>query len=157
MTLFTFGYEGLELSQFIARLHAADVRAVVDVRELPLSRKRGFSKRAFAEALAKAGIAYRHVPALGCPKPIRNRYRDDNDWSHYASAFSSYLRQQTEAVAALAKSARKTKECLVCFEADYSVCHRSIVARAVAACGGPAVVHLTATAAIPDVRLRAAA
>lgn len=157
MTLCTFGYEGLELSDFIARLRAAGVHAVVDVRELPLSRKRGFSKRAFAEALADAGIAYRHVPALGCPKPIRHRYRDDNDWSHYAKAFSSYLRQQTEAVAALAKSAWKTKECLVCFEADYAVCHRSIVARAVVACGGPAVVHLTATAAIPDARLRAAA
>ena len=157
MTLCTFGYEGLELSEFIARLRAANVRAVVDVRELPLSRKRGFSKRAFAEALADAGIAYRHVPALGCPKPIRNRYREDNDWSHYAKAFSSYLSLQTEVVAALAKSARKTKECLVCFEADYAVCHRSIVARAVVACGGPAVVHLTATAAIPDARLRAAA
>ena len=157
MTLCTFGYEGLELSDFIARLRTVGVRAVVDVRELPLSRKRGFSKRAFAEALADAGIAYRHVPALGCPKPIRHRYREDNDWSHYAKAFSSYLRQQTEVVAALAKSARKTKECLVCFEADYSVCHRSIVARAVAACGGPAVVHLTPTTTIPDARLLTAA
>lgn len=157
MTLCTFGYEGLELSEFIARLRAAGVRAVVDVRELPLSRKQGFSKRALAEALAGSGIAYRHVPALGCPKPIRNQYREDNDWSRYAKAFSAYLRQQSEAVAALAKSSRGIKECLVCFEADYTVCHRSIVARAAAAVGGPAVVHLTATATIPDAPRRAAA
>lgn len=43
-TLFTLGYEGLVLDAFIARLQAAQVKTVVDVRELPLSRKKGFSK-----------------------------------------------------------------------------------------------------------------
>jgi len=47
-TLFTLGYEGLTIEAFIARLQAAQVKTVVDVRELPLSRKKGFSKSASA-------------------------------------------------------------------------------------------------------------
>jgi uncharacterized protein (DUF488 family) len=68
-TLFTLGYEGLTIEVFIARLQAAQVKTVVDVRELPLSRKKGFSKSAFCSVLSTHGIAYLHVPALGCPKP----------------------------------------------------------------------------------------
>ncbi len=74
MKLYTFGYEGLDLDAFLARLGAAGVCQVVDVRELPLSRKKGFSKRALAAALAAHDIEYLHMPALGCPKPIRARY-----------------------------------------------------------------------------------
>jgi uncharacterized protein (DUF488 family) len=72
--LFTVGYEGLMLEAFIQRLQSNSIQTLVDVRELPLSRKRGFSKRALAEALALQGITYLHMPALGCPKPIRDRY-----------------------------------------------------------------------------------
>ncbi|TNY10814.1 DUF488 domain-containing protein, partial [Escherichia coli] len=59
--LYTFGYEGLEIAAFIARLKSAGIQTVVDVRELPLSRKRGFSKTAFSEALTAGGIAYFHA------------------------------------------------------------------------------------------------
>ncbi|SEM69999.1 DUF488 domain-containing protein [Nonomuraea pusilla] len=41
---------------------------LVDVRLTPISRKRGFSKTALATALAAAGIACRHMRALGNPK-----------------------------------------------------------------------------------------
>jgi len=79
-TLFTIGYEGLSMDRFTAQLKAAGVRRVVDVRELPLSHKPGFSKRPLSRALEGAGLAYEHIPALGCPRPIRNRYRADNNW-----------------------------------------------------------------------------
>ena len=65
-TLFTFGYEGLPIEAFIQRLRDARVELIVDVRELPLSRKKGFSKTALREHLAAAGIGYTHIPAQGC-------------------------------------------------------------------------------------------
>ncbi|MFO7678740.1 MAG: hypothetical protein R6X34_01695, partial [Chloroflexota bacterium] len=34
-TLFTLGYEGLTIDAFVARLQTAQVKTVVDVRELP--------------------------------------------------------------------------------------------------------------------------
>jgi uncharacterized protein (DUF488 family) len=150
MALFTFGYEGHAIDGFIARLKKAGVTVVVDVRELPLSRKKGFSKTAFAVALKRAGIAYSHAPVFGCPKPIRNQYKSDANWRRYEKAFNAYLATQMTAVAELAKFSKSRKACLVCFEADFNFCHRSLVARAAANAGGAGVIHLTATAEIAD-------
>ena len=150
MALFTFGYEGHTIEGFIARLKKAGVTVVVDVRELPLSRKKGFSKTAFAVALENAGIVYSHLPTFGCPKPIRNQYKIDGNWKRYEKAFNSYIATQTSAVEGLAKFSKTTKACLVCFEADFNFCHRSLVARAAADAGGASVIHLTTTAEIAD-------
>lgn len=157
MNLYTFGYEGLAVGEFIDRLHAAGVRTVVDVRELPLSRKKGFSKQSFAEALRAAGIDYVHMPVLGCPKPIRNNYKANGNWKTYTRAFNAYISTQKSAILDLAKLSRQKTACLVCFEADFAYCHRSFVARAAVAVGAPPVLHLTAKTMIPDVSLRAAA
>src|SRR3546814_18177557 len=46
--LYTIGYAGQTLEGFLRRLKQVGVLTVVDVRELPLSRKSGFSKRALA-------------------------------------------------------------------------------------------------------------
>jgi uncharacterized protein (DUF488 family) len=157
MNLYTFGYEGQELPAFIARLKLARVRQVVDVREMPLSRKKGFSKNALAAALTDSGIAYAHMPALGCPKKIRHQYKEDGDWQAYEQGFLSYLKTQADAVLTVARLAREKAVCLVCFEADYHRCHRRMVARAAAGRGAPSVIHLTPETATPDVHLRAAA
>lgn len=142
MTLFTYGYEGTPLATFISRLKIAGVQSVFDVRQLPLSRKPGFSKQRFADALHAAGIFYAHLPAFGCPKTIRDRYKADGDWSAYSVGFAAHLADQTAAISELATIAQKTTACLVCFEADFNRCHRSFVARVVARAGGIAVVHL---------------
>jgi uncharacterized protein (DUF488 family) len=63
------------------------VKTIVDGRELPLSRKKGFSKSTFCAALSAHGIAYLHMPALGCPKPIRNQYKADGNWHAYTREF----------------------------------------------------------------------
>jgi len=155
--LYTFGYEGLTIEAFVQRLHVAKVDLIVDVRELPLSRKKGFSKNAFREHLAASGIAYEHRPALGCPKPIRDRYRADADWAAYTQGFLAYLGRQHDEVRALADLASVTRACLVCYEADPAMCHRTYVARAAHAAGGPVVQHLTARTAFADAAtLRAA-
>lgn len=156
MKLFTFGYEGLAIDQFVSRLIASGISEVIDVRELPLSRKRGFSKRAFAGALEEAGIEYTHWREFGCPKQIRNRYRADADWAAYVKAYRVYLSEQQVAVDQLAEHSRKTMACLVCFEADFSRCHRSLVAQASRRAGGAPVHHLTIRGVIPDVERWAA-
>lgn len=153
--LFTLGYEGMTVDQFVARAKTAGIRLVVDVRELPLSRKRGFSKTAFRQALADGCIAYAHMPALGCPKSIRDRYR--GDWSAYTRAYLRYLKSQSATVGELARISKATPSCLVCFEADFGMCHRTYVARAAHGAGAPPIVHLSATAAVADLGLQAAA
>jgi len=44
MTIYTIGYEGIDIEQFFTLLSEHNIETVVDVRELPLSRKPGFSK-----------------------------------------------------------------------------------------------------------------
>lgn len=155
--LYTFGYEGLDIDRFIQRLRDVGVKSIVDVRQLPLSRKKGFSKRAFSEALVKAGIAYLHMPTLGCPKSIRDAYKVDQDWQAYSTAFLAYLATQDAAVRELAKISRATSACLVCFEADFQQCHRTFVARAALRRGVPAIAHITAQTVRADSPLRVAA
>lgn len=155
--LYTFGYEGLDIDAFVLRVNDAGIKSIVDVRELPLSRKKGFSKSSFKEALAQSGIAYVHIPALGCPKEIRNSYKANADWAQYTRKFLAYIETQDATVRELVKISKATTACLVCFEADYTMCHRTYVARAARKLGGPAVQHLTAKTAFPDSGLRAVA
>ena len=138
----TLGYEGLSLDAFIRQLSAAGVATVVDVRDLPLSHKRGFSKRPLSEALTDAGIDYRHVKALGCPKPIRDHLRKTGDRSTFFKEFRNHLRGQTDALSELGEIVRNSIACLVCFERDPALCHRSIVAESVAKKTGATVRHL---------------
>jgi uncharacterized protein (DUF488 family) len=155
--LYTFGYEGLSIDEFIGRLVDAKVKTVVDVRELPLSRKRGFSKTSFSAALSEQGIAYLHLPALGCPKPVRNQYKADSNWQTYTRDFLAYVATQVAPIQELVKISHVTTACLVCFEANFSMCHRTFVARAARQHGGPAVVHLTVKTALPDLGFQEAA
>ncbi|MEH2501492.1 uncharacterized protein (DUF488 family) [Bradyrhizobium sp. AZCC 1578] len=148
----TFGYEGLTIQAFIEHLKGAGTRIVIDVRANPLSRKHGFSKKAFASYLEKAGIQYMHAPGVGCPKTIRDRYRADGNWSAYTIAFMKYLKSRGDDVAAIATVSKDAAACLVCFEADFERCHRKFVAEAVAASAGLSVDHLSRTALTAGVR-----
>ena len=155
--LYTFGYEGLNIETYIDRLEQEGVRTVVDVRELPLSRKKGFSKNSLRDALAQKGIDYVHAPPLGCPKDVRDKYRLDGDWHRYTRGYLAHLRAQDASVRELARISSATTACLICFEADYTTCHRTYVARAAHLLGAPAVKHLTAKKDYLDRALRAAA
>lgn len=138
----TVGYEGLTIRDFIDLLKRCRVSMIVDVRELPISRKPGFAKAALAATLEKYGIKYQHMPELGCPKEIRHDYRDDGDWARYSRRFKTYLETQGEAIDQLIGWTREEQSCLLCFEADYNFCHRSYVAeQAMLKMDGPARIH----------------
>ncbi len=145
MIIHTIGYEGIDIGRFLSLLRVHDIETVVDVRELPLSRKPGFSKKALAGTLNLNGLEYVHIPNLGCPKPIRDRYRADSNWKRYKEGFLKYLNTRGEALADLASMAAISKCALLCFEADYNYCHRSMVADAVRQLSGMRVCHIQAT------------
>jgi uncharacterized protein (DUF488 family) len=124
------GYEGRDLAGFLAEVDAAGVEVVVDVRLTPISRKRGFSKRALASALAGIGVAYRHEPALGNPKANRPGFAGTaREWSaargRYEALLSALAAQ--EALARVAEAALTARVAVLCFEADQRRCHRDVV------------------------------
>ena len=123
MTFFTIGYEGRSLDDFITVLLEAGVERIVDVRELPLSRKRGFSKRALAEALEEHGIEYVHVRAAGNP------HRDlRHDIERCLAAYREHLRANPAALDEVMAALEGTRAALLCVEHDPAVCHRSVLA-----------------------------
>ena len=67
MRIFTIGYEGATMSEFLAALRNAGVERVIDVRAIANSRRPGFSKTPLRNALAEVGIDYVHLRALGTP------------------------------------------------------------------------------------------
>lgn len=128
MIIYTIGYEGIDIDDFLYLLQKHDIETLVDIRELPLSRKQGFSKNALSNHLNLKGFEYIHLPKFGCPKPIRNQYKSDNNWQLYKQAFTAYIQTQSEELAELANLAKSSNCALFCFEADYNFCHRSLVA-----------------------------
>ena len=75
MKLFTIGYEGTTMAEFLSALSGAGVKRVIDVRAVPNSRRPGFSKTPLRNALAEVGIDYVHLRALGTPAEGREAAR----------------------------------------------------------------------------------
>src|SRR5260370_22480624 len=65
--LYTIGYEKALLKDVVSTLAAARVAALIDVRDRPISRRPGFSKRQLAAAIEDAGMRYVHLQPLGTP------------------------------------------------------------------------------------------
>jgi uncharacterized protein (DUF488 family) len=127
--IFTIGYEGAELADFLATLIACGISQIVDVRDIPLSRKKGFSKSVLSEALRKKDIEYLHIRGLGDPKAGREAARR-GEFALFRKIYNQHLK--TEAAQLALEEARKAASnrisCLLCFERSNENCHRSIIA-----------------------------
>jgi len=140
--LFTIGYEGAALEDFLGRLVRHRIQVLVDVRELAGSRRPGFSKSALSAALSAAGIEYRHERALGSPRDIRHKLRADGNLQAFFRSFDAYLRTQTNVLEQLAETCMGNVA-LMCFERDYTTCHRFSVARELGRLADLVPVHMT--------------
>ena len=143
MRIFTIGYEGTTVSEFIAALKRAGVERVIDVRALPLSRRPGFSKTALRGALEDAGIDYVHLKALGTPADGRAAARAGRH-SDLERIYAGQL-ELPEAIAQGAEMlalAEEKPSALLCMEREPAHCHRTLLLNAVAS--DAEVVHLYA-------------
>ena len=142
-TLYSIGYEKARLADVVAALTAAGVKTLIDVRDRPQSRRPGFSKRQLAAGLEEAGIGYVGLRALGTP-PEGREANHKRDWQRFwrivddklATAEAEHALQEAAAIAAGSPS------CLLCYEADWHICHRSRVADILAARHGFTIRHL---------------
>jgi uncharacterized protein (DUF488 family) len=141
--LYTIGYEKALLKDVIGTLATAGVSTLLDVRDRPISRRPGFSKRQLAAAVEDAGICYFHLQALGTPPEGRLAGRR-REWDHFWAIIDEKLaRPEAElALEEAAELARAAPSCLLCYEADWQVCHRRRIAEILARRHGFAVRHL---------------
>ena len=134
MRIFTIGYEGTTMDEFLAALKAVGVERLIDVRALPLSRRPGFSKSPLRSALEEAGIEYVHLKALGTPAEGRSAARA----GRHADLKRIYAGQLElpEAIvqgARMIELAQEKPSALLCFEREPAHCHRTLLLSAVAA------------------------
>lgn len=125
--LLTVGYQGRTPDEFVELIAFWSVDVLVDVRLNPVSRKRGFSKRALGELSEAAGVEYRHERELGNPKDNRDGFRGDGlevARARYAAHLDNGARDKFREVRTLARSARVA---LLCVEQDVGRCHRSVI------------------------------
>lgn len=141
--LATIGYEASTQDAVIARLKAAGVELLVDVRAVAASRRAGFSKTLLAASLAEAGIGYVHLRQLGTPKPGREAARKGRI-AEMTAIFEDHLADPAAQLelAAAKELAGERKIALLCFEADHRGCHRKILADRICEDLGCAVEHL---------------
>ena len=140
---FTIGYEGASLEDFLATLKLAGVNQLVDIRDFPGSRRKGFSKNALREALEAEGIGYEHLKGLGDPKAGRDAVRAGR-FEEFVTIFTAHMKTEI-ARADLEKAVELVKRrsaCLLCYERDNRTCHRKIVSERISDITGLPVSNL---------------
>lgn len=131
--LFTIGYEGISLEEYLNRLLKNDVKVLVDVRNNPLSMKFGFSKSLLTRYCESLDIQYKHIPEVGIQSAQRQILNTQAD---YDKLFADYrISNLTKTIASQVQILNLLKEhkriALTCFEADICQCHRKHLAEAI--------------------------
>jgi len=127
MKLYTVGYEGCDIDDFVKGLKRNKINCLIDVRKNPVSRKKGFSKSKLRESLNKAGIEYEHFSSLGVPSAWRKKQKAHlmtrkKMFDDYTKKILPIHQNEIEKVIKLATASRSAA--LLCYEANALDCHR---------------------------------
>ena len=156
-TVATVGVYGFTAETFLARLRAADVGLLLDVRQ-----RRGVRGPEYAwansarlqAALAAAGVEYRHHKELAPTTELRQlQYREDDRQGvgkrsrtqlapEYRERYVAEILDRADLDAVAAELPSDRAAALLCVERDPEACHRSLIAERLAAEYGVEVVHL---------------
>jgi hypothetical protein len=129
LPVFTIGYESQEPGQFLKALIREGISILVDVRKDAYSKQDlNYSEGTLSRILAQAGIKYIHVPELGVDYNLRQELKSTHDYETYFRRYSQYLEENGSLTALVAGLAKTNVICLMCYERDFRLCHRSILA-----------------------------
>ena len=132
-TLWTIGHSNRSIEAFLDLLHAFDIRGVADVRRFPGSRRSPhFGSDALRDALAAHDIAYQWMPALGGRRAARPDSRNTG-WRNVSfRGYADYMETEpfAEGLADLVSMGAAMRTAMMCSEALWWRCHRSLVADA---------------------------
>jgi uncharacterized protein (DUF488 family) len=132
-TLFTIGYEGISLEEYLNRLIKNNVKVLVDVRSNPLSQKYGFSKSLLQKFCTALNIEYVHFAEVGIDSKSRQALNNQSDYDTLFKSYNKLTIPQTISTQEkiLDLLIKKQRIALTCFEADICQCHRKHLAEAI--------------------------
>lgn len=138
LNVWTIGHSTRTLEEFLAMLTENEIKILADVRRFPGSRKYPhFNAEALDNSFAKAGIEYVPMPELGG----RRRPRPDSKntvWRNESfRGYADYMETEEfkEAIKQLVKLAGRKRTAVMCAEAVWWRCHRSLISDYLKAAG----------------------
>lgn len=156
-TVFTIGHSTHPLDAFLDLLRGAGIRRLVDVRTAPGSKRHPhFARHALAGSLPEAGIAYEwwgeDLGGWRKPRPdSRHTALRNESFRGYADHMETDPFRR--ALERLVSASEEAPTAIMCSEAVWWRCHRSMVADALVA-GGHEVRHVMPDGSLSDHRLR---
>jgi uncharacterized protein (DUF488 family) len=142
--IFTVGHSTRALDDLLALIKARNVDALIDVRRVPASRRHPqFNRDVLAQRLAMVGIAYTWIAELGgrrAPRPdSHNTIWRNGSFRGYADYMETPAFRA--AIERLEWIAAERTAAILCAEALWSRCHRSLIADCLTA-RGRSVAHI---------------
>ncbi len=131
--LYTIGYEGISLEEYLNRLIKNDVKVLVDVRNNAISMKFGFSKTLLKNFCASLNIEYLHIPEVGI---LSDQRQELNSQTDYDNLFETYRKLNLKKTVSYQEQIlkllqQKKRIAMTCFEANICQCHRKHLADAI--------------------------
>lgn len=130
-TIWTIGHSTRSLDEFLKLLDSFNIKTLVDVRHYPGSRKFShYNKDSLEVSLPENGIEYTHLVNLGGrrkpePNSKNNAWRLDS-FKGYADYMET--EQFQESLKILKEIASEKRTAIMCAEAVWWSCHRSLIA-----------------------------
>ena len=128
--IYTIGHSTREISEFLEMLKNNHIQCLVDVRRFPSSKKfPAYNQDSLRETLAENNIEYIHIEALG---GRRKALKDSPNsvWNHPSfRGYADYMEtpEFREAVMQLEEIAQNKNSAIMCSEAVFWRCHRSMI------------------------------
>ena len=127
--LFTIGYQERSLEEYVNKLVKNNVKLLFDVRQNPVSRRYGFSKKVLSNVCSRLGIEYQHLRELGIETHLRDGIHEKQN---YTTVFKHYrnvtLPKRHDKIQVINEQLLKgNRIALTCFERNHEQCHRSIL------------------------------
>lgn len=129
-TIWTIGHSTRTLEELVEMLHSFQIKAVVDIRSYPGSKRYPhFSKEALEVSLPSNKVLYIHIKDLGGRRKT-NADSKNTVWRHPSfRGYADYMETAPfrEGMRQLEKLAMQQRTAYMCSEAVWWRCHRSMV------------------------------
>jgi uncharacterized protein (DUF488 family) len=128
--LFTIGYEGLSIEQYLNKLIRNNIKVLCDVRRNPVSMKYGFSKNQLMKSCKSLHIKYLHFPALGIASDKRQSLETQDDYNLLFDDYKSTVLKNELVLQQVIVNliGLNNRVAITCFESDINKCHRTHLA-----------------------------
>jgi len=129
-TIFTIGHSTKTIEEFLDLLFSFDIKVLADIRRLPGSRKYPqFDQDNLRKSLEENGIEYIYIEELGGRRKVSPDSKNTTWRNKSFQGYADYMETESfeNGVKELEKLALEKNTAMMCSEAVWWRCHRSIV------------------------------